>query len=86
MHAGLSSGHVPGAISVAFSELVDPVTKKLRSSQELREILLKKGVDPSSKVEKRLMCGTGVTAVVIDSALELAGFEGKRKVYDGSWT
>ncbi|KAL7274766.1 hypothetical protein RUND412_002320 [Rhizina undulata] len=83
---GLSSGHVPGAISVAFSELVDPVTKKLRSGPELREILLEKGVDPSEDVEKKLMCGTGVTAVVIDAALELAEISGKRRVYDGSWT
>ncbi|RPA97381.1 Rhodanese-like protein [Choiromyces venosus 120613-1] len=83
---GLSSGHVPGSISVPFSELVDPVTKKLRSGEELREILLRKGVDPSAKVEKKLMCGTGVTAVVIESALQLAGFEGKKKIYDGSWT
>lgn len=32
------------------------------------------------------MCGTGVTACVVDAALELAGIQGKRKVYDGSWT
>lgn len=84
--AGLSSGHVPGAISVPFSDLVDPVTKKLRSGKELREILLRKGVDPSEGVEKKLMCGTGVTAVVIETALDLAGIPGKRVVYDGSWT
>lgn len=84
--AGLSSGHVPGAISVPFSDLVDPVTKKLKSGAELRKILLSKGVDPSDKVEKKLMCGTGVTAVVIETALELAGIPGKRVVYDGSWT
>jgi thiosulfate/3-mercaptopyruvate sulfurtransferase len=65
---------------------VDPTTKKLRSAQELREILLRKGIDPSDKVEKKLMCGTGVTAVVVDAALELAGFKGSIKVYDGSWT
>lgn len=32
------------------------------------------------------MCGTGVTAVVLDVALEQAGIAGNRKVYDGSWT
>ncbi|PWW73046.1 Rhodanese-like protein [Tuber magnatum] len=83
---GLPSGHVPGSISVPFSELIDPVTKKLRSGEELGRILLSKGVDPSGEVEKKLMCGTGVTAAVIDSALQLAGFGGKREVYDGSWT
>lgn len=84
--AGLPSGHVPGAISVPFSDLVDPVTKRLKTGQELRRIFLDKGVDPSDKVEKKLMCGTGVTAVVIETALKLAGIPGKRVVYDGSWT
>lgn len=83
---GLPSGHIPGSISVPFSELVDPVTKKLRSREELGKILLSKGVDPSDEVEKKLMCGTGVTAAVIESALQLAGFGGKKKIYDGSWT
>lgn len=32
------------------------------------------------------MCGTGVTAVVVDIALDQAGIGGARKVYDGSWT
>ena len=32
------------------------------------------------------MCGTGVTAVVVDVALELAEIGGSKKVYDGSWT
>jgi thiosulfate/3-mercaptopyruvate sulfurtransferase len=32
-------------------------------------------------------CGTGVTACVIDAALEEAGYtEQNRRVYDGSWT
>ena len=32
------------------------------------------------------MCGTGVTAVVVDVALEQAEIGGNKKVYDGSWT
>lgn len=69
-----------------FSELVDPVSKKLKPGKELREVLLRLGVDPRPEVEKKLMCGTGVTAVVIETALELAAIPGKRVVYDGSWT
>ncbi|RPB28653.1 thiosulfate sulfurtransferase [Terfezia boudieri ATCC MYA-4762] len=83
---GLSSGHVPRSISLPFSSLIDPTTKGLKSAEELKEVLFRSGVDPSSDVEKRLMCGTGVTAVVLDVALEQAGFGGNRKVYDGSWT
>ena len=78
--------HPPGAISIPFSELVDPTTKALKTAAELQTLFLEKGVDTSSKTEKILMCGTGVTAVVVDAALELAGIEGKRRVYDGSWT
>lgn len=48
-----------------------------------------KGVDFKRPVISS--CGTGVTAAVVDTALEVAGYpnveisKGKR-VYDGSWT
>lgn len=69
-----------------FGELLDPTTKALKPAAELRQIFLNKGIDASPESEKLLMCGTGVTAVVINAALDLAGIEGKRRVYDGSWT
>jgi thiosulfate/3-mercaptopyruvate sulfurtransferase len=75
-----------GAVSIPFSELVDPTTKTLKPAEELRKLFVEKGIDTSNKTDKILMCGTGVTAVVVNSALELAGVEGKRRVYDGSWT
>src|SRR4051794_9917546 len=56
---GLSSGHIPGAISVPFSELLDPQTKALKSPQELQQLFVEKGIDPSPMTEKILMCGTG---------------------------
>jgi len=65
---------------------VDPSTKTLKTAAELHALFLEKGIDPSANTEKILMCGTGVTAVVVDIALELAGIDGKRRVYDGSWT
>lgn len=83
---GLPSGHIPKSISLPFSELLDPTTKKLRPAEELKKILLDSGINPSENVEKNLMCGTGVTAVVLYAALEQAGIGGKKKVYDGSWT
>lgn len=83
---GLSSGHVPNSISLPFSSLIDPISKKLKPAKDLKEILLSSGINPASSVEKRLMCGTGVTAVVLDIALEEAGIGGKKKLYDGSWT
>lgn len=77
---------VSGAISMPFTELLDPTTRTFRSPEELRTLFLAKGIDPSATTDKVLMCGTGVTAVVIETALQLAGIDGVRKVYDGSWT
>lgn len=69
-----------------FGELINPVTKSFKSEEELRKIFEAKGVDMTGETEKVLMCGTGVTAVVVDTAMELAGVQGKRRIYDGSWT
>jgi thiosulfate/3-mercaptopyruvate sulfurtransferase len=83
---GLSSGHMPGSISVPFSDLVDPETKALYPPEKLKAIFKEKGVDPNKPIISS--CGTGVTACVIDAALESAdyGSPESRKVYDGSWT
>lgn len=82
---GLSSGHMPGSISVPVSELLDPVKKTILPGDELRKIFESKGVDPSKPIISS--CGTGVTAAVIDAALSEAGYpEAGRRVYDGSWT
>lgn len=83
---GLSSGHMPGSISLPFTELLDPATKAYPSPDTLKGILSKKGVDPNKPIISS--CGTGVTACVIETALEVANYGSpeSRKVYDGSWT
>ncbi|OAR02215.1 hypothetical protein LLEC1_05053 [Akanthomyces lecanii] len=83
---GLSSGHMPGSISLPFTELLDPATKAYPSPEKLKSILSSKGIDPSKPIISS--CGTGVTACVIETALEVAHFgtPESRKVYDGSWT
>jgi len=83
---GLSSGHMPGSISVPVSDLLDPVKKTILPGDQLRKIFESKGVDPNRPIISS--CGTGVTAAVIDAALSEAGYgeESKRRVYDGSWT
>ncbi len=83
---GLSSGHMPGSISLPFTELLDPATKAYPSPEKLQSILSAKGIDPSKPIIAS--CGTGVTACVIETALEVAnyGTPESRKVYDGSWT
>ena len=83
---GLSSGHMPGSISVPHSELLDPSTGTLLSGEELRRVFQSKGIKPDRPVISS--CGTGVTAAVIDAALGEAnhGREDDRRLYDGSWT
>ena len=83
---GLSSGHVPGSISVPYSELLDPNTGVLLSGPELEKVFESKGIDREKPIISS--CGTGVTAAVIDAALSEAKFGQveDRRLYDGSWT
>ncbi|KAK3989700.1 Rhodanese-like domain-containing protein [Cladorrhinum sp. PSN332] len=83
---GLSSGHMPSAINIPFGDVLDPETKAFLPVDKLREIFQKKGVDPAKPIISS--CGTGVTACIIETALNEAhiGSPETRKVYDGSWT
>ncbi|KAI9825821.1 MAG: hypothetical protein M1832_000761 [Thelocarpon impressellum] len=80
---GLSSGHIPGSLSVPVSDLLDPVTKALLPRDQLRRVFDANGVDPTKHIITS--CGTGVTAAVIDAALSEVGYKGQQ-LYDGSWT
>lgn len=83
---GLSSGHMPGSQSLPFNELLDPETKTLLPGPDLRKIFESKHIDPTKTTISS--CGTGVTAAIIDIALEEAGYvtPENRRLYDGSWT
>ncbi|QIW97799.1 hypothetical protein AMS68_003317 [Peltaster fructicola] len=83
--AGLSSGHMPGSISVPVPELLDPQTKTFLPADKLRQVFESKGIDAGRPIVSS--CGTGVTAAVIDAALTEAGYGAcSRRIYDGSWT
>jgi thiosulfate/3-mercaptopyruvate sulfurtransferase len=77
---GISSGHMPGATSIPFTELVEK--GRLRSAEELRHIFATKGVDTKQPITTT--CGSGVTAAVIALGLEVAGAK-QVSLYDGSW-
>ncbi|KAK0610417.1 Rhodanese-like domain-containing protein [Bombardia bombarda] len=84
--AGLSSGHMPGSINIPFDAVLDPETKAFLPTEKLKELFTKSGVDPTKPIIST--CGTGVTACIIETALNEAGVGSPetRKVYDGSWT
>ena len=77
---GLPSGHMPGAISVPFTELVE--AGRLKQPAELAAIFKEKDVDLSQPITTT--CGSGITAAVVSLALELAGAP-QVSLYDGSW-
>ena len=83
---GLRSGHMPGAQSMPFTELLYADTDKvmrLKSAAQLQEILYAAGATGHKPVITT--CGSGVTAAVITLALTVAGFE-PGCLYDGSWS
>jgi thiosulfate/3-mercaptopyruvate sulfurtransferase len=77
---GISSGHMPGATSMPFTELAEG--GRLKPAEELRRLFAEKGVDIEQPITTT--CGSGVTAAVIALGLELAGAR-QVSLYDGSW-
>jgi len=80
--AGLRSGHMPGAINVPFTELLDNGTT-LKSPATLKDYFAQQGIDLTKPVI--CSCGSGVTACVIGLAALEAGAQ-QVTVYDGSWS
>lgn len=78
--AGLSSGHMPGATSVPFLDLVN--NGRLKTAEELRTFFSNKGIDINQPITTT--CGSGVTAAVVALGLEIAGAK-HVSLYDGSW-
>jgi len=82
---GLRSGHMPGAYSLPFTELLtagkDGVMR-IKSADELRAIFAARGLGSNDAIITS--CGSGVTAAVITLCLHIAGYKPGR-LYDGSW-
>ncbi len=79
---GMRGGHIPGARSMPFTELLTPDLTML-PPEALRKKLAAAGADGSKPVVTS--CGSGVTAAVITLAMARAGLP-VGAVYDGSWT
>ncbi|NBO20814.1 MAG: 3-mercaptopyruvate sulfurtransferase [Rhodobacteraceae bacterium] len=79
--AGLRSGHIPGARNVPFATLLNP-DGTLKSPDDLRAVFAAAGVDLARPAITT--CGSGVTAAIINLALERLGHR-DHSLYDGSW-
>ncbi len=76
---GLRGGHMPGAYSLPFDELIS--NGHMRSTVELQAALFTLAPKDSRIIAS---CGSGVTSCVIAFAAHLAGYE-DISIYDGSW-
>ena len=78
---GLRAGHIPGARSLPFTELLAPDGTML-PADALEAAFLAAGVDPARPVVTT--CGSGVTAAILNLALARMG-RSDHALYDGSW-
>lgn len=79
---GLRSGHIPGAQSLPFAELVDP-GGSLLPRDELTRRFASAGIDLTRPIVTA--CGSGVTACALALGLHVLGHR-DYAVYDGSWS
>jgi thiosulfate/3-mercaptopyruvate sulfurtransferase len=79
---GVRAGHMPGAINLPYSTLVDPQRGTMLPADQLRERIKQAGIDIDKPVIAS--CGSGVSACVLGLALELLGAK-NATIYDGSW-
>lgn len=78
----LRLGHMPGALNMPYTDLIDPKTGTMLPEAQLKAKLAAAGIDPSKKVTAS--CGSGVSACVVALALYLTGAK-EAAIYDGSW-
>jgi len=78
---GLRAGHMPGALNLPFSALVEG--GRMKDKAALDAAFLSAGVNPDAPVIAT--CGSGLTACIISLALAATG-RPPATVYDGSWS
>ncbi len=77
---GLKSGHMEGARSLPYTEVLE--NGKYKAPEDLKKVFAKYNLGGKELV---FTCGSGITACVILLASELIS-ENRKSVYDGSWT
>lgn len=80
--AGLRSGHIPGSLSLPFTDLLERGTRIMLPPEEMRKRFEAAGIDMAKPVVTT--CGSGITAAVLALGLFRSGHKDVA-LYDGSW-
>jgi thiosulfate/3-mercaptopyruvate sulfurtransferase len=78
---GLRSGHIPGALNLHYALLLNE-DGTMKDEAAIKAAFVAAGVDLGKPIVSS--CGSGVTACILDLALERIGNR-RHAVYDGSW-
>jgi thiosulfate/3-mercaptopyruvate sulfurtransferase len=79
--AGLRAGHIPGARSLPYGQLLNP-DGTMKPLPALQDAFVAAGIDLGKPVITS--CGSGVTAAILSLGLERLGHR-NHALYDGSW-
>jgi len=79
---GLRKGHMPGAINIPYTSLIDDRSHCMRPHAFLENVFHNAGVSLDRKIIAS--CGSGITACVVALAMYELG-RPHLAVYDGSW-
>jgi thiosulfate/3-mercaptopyruvate sulfurtransferase len=77
---GMRSGHIPGSVSLPYTEMLED--GHFLPAEKLHAKFIANGVDGTEPLIAS--CGSGVTAAVLALGLVLAGLP-EAAIYDGSW-
>lgn len=78
---GLRKGHIPGSKNLPYSEVLN-ADGTMKDAEAIRALLADRGIEGRTPVITS--CGSGVTAAVLNLALERSGHR-NHALYDGSW-
>ncbi len=78
---GLRSGHIPGSVSLPFTDVLNDI--EFKPEHELAELFDQLPIARNRQTV--FSCGSGITACIILLAAAIAGYD-NLSLYDGSWS
>jgi thiosulfate/3-mercaptopyruvate sulfurtransferase len=78
----MRGGHIPGAIHLQASRMLDPTAWTYRPPETIRDLARATGLEPEHQIIT--YCGVGISASLALFALYLAGYR-HLALYDASW-